>query len=252
VREGTRSSIAVGYSYVYKFDKHGRFVKAKARLVVRGDQQLRGAYENTYAATLAGRSFRAIMAIAARFDLELLQFDAVNAFVNAELDEDVFMRMPPGHRRVGWILQLNKALYGLRRSPLLFQRELTQALKKLGYAPVPHEPCAYTRNGVIIFFYVDDIVLAFRGAQRAEALKTIIQLQNRYRLTGGEDLQWFLGIEILRDRRRRLIWLSQSSYIEKFAALVQSKLTARAPMTKEELLPFEGIATTLEITAYLR
>jgi hypothetical protein len=48
------------------------------------------------------------MAIAARFDLELLQFDAVNAFVNADLDEDVFMRMPPGHRRAGWILKLNK------------------------------------------------------------------------------------------------------------------------------------------------
>ena len=105
--------------YVYKFDKHGRFQKAKARLVVRGDQQLRGASENNYAATLAGRSFRTVMAIAARFDLELLQFDAVNAFVNATLDEEVFMRMPPGHRRFGTILKLNKALYGLRRSPLL-------------------------------------------------------------------------------------------------------------------------------------
>jgi hypothetical protein len=238
--------------YVYKFDKHGRFGKAKARLVVRGDQQLRGADQNTYAATLAGRSFRAIMAIAARFDLELLQFDAVNAFVNAELDEDVFMRMPPGHRRAGWILKLNKALYGLRRSPLLWQRELTQALKALGYAPVPHEPCAYRRNGVIIFFYVDDIVIMFKDAKRKEALETVEQLRKRYQLTGGDELQWFLGIEVIRDRRRRLIWLSQSSYIEKIAALAQSKLTARAPMTKEELLPFEGIATTHEITIYLR
>jgi hypothetical protein len=115
--------------YIYEFDKHDRLVKAKARLVVRGDQQLRGADQNTHAATLAGRSFRAIMAIAARFDLELLQFDAVNAFVNVELGEDVFMQMLPGHRRAGWILNLNKALYGLRRSPLLWQRELTQALK---------------------------------------------------------------------------------------------------------------------------
>jgi hypothetical protein len=237
--------------YVYKFDKHGRFIKAKARLVVRGDQQLRNADHNTYAATLTGRSFRAIMAITARFDLELLQFDAVNAFVNAELDEDVFMRMPPGHRRAGRILKLNKALYGLRRSPLLWQRELTQALKALGYAPVPHEPCAYARNGVIIFFYVDDIVIMFKNAKRKEALETVEQLQKRYQLTGGDELQW-LGIEVIRDRQRRLIWLSQSSYIEKTAALAQSKLTAHAPMTKEELLPFDGIATTREITVYLR
>ena len=57
--------------YVYKFDKHGRLLKCKARLVVRGDQQ---AYmkQNTYASTLAGRSFRTLMAIAARFNLEMI------------------------------------------------------------------------------------------------------------------------------------------------------------------------------------
>ena len=238
--------------YVYKFDKHGRFVKAKARLVVRGDQQLRGATENNYAATLAGRSFRTVMAIAARFNLELLQFDAVNAFVNADLDEDVFMRMPPGHRRFGTILKLNKALYGLRRSPLLWQRTLSGALQKLGFKAVPHEPCAFTRNGVIIFFYVDDIVIAFREAQRQEALRTIIQLRSRYQLTGGEPLQWFLGMEVLRDRTRGLIWLSQASYIDKIAALAQTNTPSESPMAKEELLPYEGTATAHDITVYLR
>jgi hypothetical protein len=238
--------------YVYKFDKHGRFVKAKARLVVRGDQQLRGVAENNYAATLAGRSFRTVMAIAARFDLELLQFDAVNAFVNADLDEDVFMRMPPGHRRFGTILKLNKALYGLRRSPLLWQRTLSGALRKLGFKAVPHEPCAFTRNGVIIFFYVDDIVIAFREAQRQEALRTMIQLRSRYQLTGGEPLQWFLGMEVLRDRMRGLLWLSQASYIDKIATLAQTKTSPDSPMGKEELLPYEGTATARDITNYLR
>jgi hypothetical protein len=84
--------------YSYKFDKHGRLQKCKARLVVRGDQQSRGSSE-TYAATLAVRSFRVLMTIAARLDLELLQYDAVNAFVNADLDEDVYMELPPGHRK---------------------------------------------------------------------------------------------------------------------------------------------------------
>src|SRR5204863_3565460 len=74
--------------YIYKFDKHGRFLKCKARLVVRGDQQA-VTRESTYAATLAGRSFRTLIAIAARFDLELIQYDAVNAYVNVNLDDDV-------------------------------------------------------------------------------------------------------------------------------------------------------------------
>ena len=81
--------------YVYKFDKHARLVKCKARIVVRGDQQSRSKMESTYAATLAARSFRTFMAIAARFDLELKQYDAVNAFVHAALDEDIYMKKPP-------------------------------------------------------------------------------------------------------------------------------------------------------------
>jgi hypothetical protein len=55
--------------YVYKFNKHGFFRKCKARLVVRGDQQAPDGQTDTYAATLAGRSFRALIAIATRFDL---------------------------------------------------------------------------------------------------------------------------------------------------------------------------------------
>jgi hypothetical protein len=240
---------------VYKFDKHGRFQKVKARLVVRGDQQAKNLTENTYAATLAGRSFRTLMAISARFDLELLQYDAVNAFVNAKLDSDVFMKMPPGHRRQGTILKLNKALYGLRKSPLLWQKELTRTLVDLGFTSIPHEPCCFIMGGMIIFFYVDDIVIAYRKRQEGDVFGLISRLKARYALTGGGSLQWFLGIEILRDRAKRLIWLSQSSYIDKIANLVQSGITdqsIRVPMGKEELLPSEEIATQAECTIYLR
>ena len=238
--------------YVYKFDKHGRLDKAKARLVVRGDQQLLDPHQSSYAATLAGRSFRTLMAISARFDLELLQYDAVNAFVNAELDEEVFMKMPPGYRTTGRVLKLRKALYGLRRSPLLWQRALTQTLRTIGFKPTPHEPCCFTKNGVLLFFYVDDIALAFKEENRVAALELMAQLQARYKLTGGNNLHWFLGIEILRDRDKKLIWLSQSSYVEKIANLAQTKEKASTPMAKDELLPFEGLANKADTVIYLR
>jgi hypothetical protein len=236
--------------YIYKFDKHGRFLKVKARLVVRGDQQAKSLTESTYAATLAGRSFRTLMAIAARFDLELLQYDAVNAFVNVRLEEDVFMKMPPGHRRNGTILKLNKALYGLRRSPLLWQRELTQALRKLGLEPVPHEPCCFIKGGIIIFFYVDDIVIAFRKHQEAEARSLIEKLQSKYRLTGGDNLQWFLGIEVLRDRKKGFVWLSQSAYVDKIANLAESMQPSKTPMERKEFWPYEGVAENESLFMY--
>ncbi len=81
--------------FVYKTDKHGLLRSCKARLVVCRNQQARGDLP-TRADTLANTTFRALMAITARFDLETRQLDAVNAFVNAHLDEVVFMRHPPG------------------------------------------------------------------------------------------------------------------------------------------------------------
>ncbi|KJZ70650.1 hypothetical protein HIM_09970 [Hirsutella minnesotensis 3608] len=236
--------------YIYKFDKHGFFKKCKARLVVRGDQQARTSSQDTYAATLAGRSFRTLMAISARFDLELIQYDAVNAFVNANLDEEVYMKMPPGHRRQGTLLRLVKALYGLRKSPLLWHRELTATLRRIGFKSVPHEPCCLTLKGIIVFFYVDDIVFAYHRKDGAKARDLETQLQTHYKLTGGKDLQWFLGIEILRDREQQLIWLSQSSYIDKIGKLASSRPPSTTPMSAIELLPYEGTARDAEIHIY--
>ncbi|KAI8682578.1 hypothetical protein NCS56_00381000 [Fusarium sp. Ph1] len=155
--------------FTYKFDKHGYLQKCKARLVVRGDQQQKSSAEDTYAATLAGKSFRTMLAIAARFDLELLQYDAVNAFVNAKLQSNVFMKLPPGFRgghKEERVLLLHKALYGLRVAPLLWQTELGSTLRSSGCREVPDEPCCYQKDGVFIFFYVDDIVVAFKKGDR--------------------------------------------------------------------------------------
>ena len=91
----------------------------------------------TRATTLATTSLRVLLALAAKFDLETLQLDAVNAFMHAKLDKTVFMRMPSGYSEKGKVLRLNKTLYGLRRSPLLWQKKLTDAMKNLSFEEIP-------------------------------------------------------------------------------------------------------------------
>lgn len=240
--------------YTYKLDKHGRLTKFKARLVIRGDQQARDPRE-TYAATLAGMSFKILIAAAARFDLELLQYDAVNAFVHAEIDEVIYMQMPPGHREPGTILRLRKALYGLRRSPLLWQRHLETGLTAIGFRRVAGENCCWQLGGITFFFYVDDCVLAFRRELRETAMKAIKALQQRYHLEGRQDLQWFLGIEVIRDRKQHKIWLSQAVYCEKAARGIKrlSREPIEGPPTpiiKEELLLYKGIALIHKVHIY--
>ena len=239
--------------FTYKFNQDNQFLKCKARLVVRGDQQRNITSQDTYAATLAGRSFRLLMAIAAKYNLELKQFDITNAFVHAPLDREVYMRMPQGYQKPGTVLKLQKALYGLRISTALWQKDFTATLTKLGFQVVPHEPCCMIKDSIIIFFYVDDIILAYNKEQAQQAQTIDQSLQKVYSMTGGDDLQWFLGIEVRRDRLKQLIHLSQGAYCEKISRLAEDRTIRHdTPIASAELQPREGLATLSEINKYQR
>lgn len=125
--------------FKYKTDKHGRLQKYKARLVVCGNQQK---YHDllTWVTTLAMTSLCVLLAVAAKFDLETLQLDVVNVFVLANLDKTLFMYILPEFSKNGKVLQLNRTLYGLRRSFLLWQQKLTNKLKWLDFKKIPQEP----------------------------------------------------------------------------------------------------------------
>ena len=107
--------------FTYKWDEDGWFIKCKARLVVRGDLQAMEKLQSPYAATLAARSLRLAIAIAAEFDLEVWQYDVVGAFLNALMSKDspMLCNLPDGYQKAGKCVKLNRALYGLRDSPLL-------------------------------------------------------------------------------------------------------------------------------------
>jgi hypothetical protein len=75
--------------------------------------------EDTYAATLAIRIFQALMAIAAYFNIEVWQYDAVNAFTNAQLATPVYCHLPEGFADSERLWELRRALYSLKTSPLL-------------------------------------------------------------------------------------------------------------------------------------
>ena len=89
---------------------------------MRGDLQDEETIQSTYAATLAARSFRVAMALAAHFDLEVKQFDVINAFIHAKRKADgvqVACKLPPGFSKDGICVLVDRALYGMRDSPAL-------------------------------------------------------------------------------------------------------------------------------------
>jgi hypothetical protein len=144
--------------FTYKFDEDGYYTKAKARLVVRGDLQPRSEEEN-HATTALARVLRMITVLMAMYDLDLKQQDAVNAFLNAILYKPVYTRMPPGHGIPGKIWKLLRALYGLQKSPWLWQEDLSTIIKAHGLQPVPDEECLFTNEFMLVLIYVDDILI---------------------------------------------------------------------------------------------
>ena len=166
--------------FIYKIDKHGFLQKCKVWLMIYENQQ---ASKNLFIriTILASMTFHVLMTIIVKFDLETVQLDNINTFVNCKLDEMIYMKQLSGFK-IGWniILQLQKTLYGLKRSPLLWQKKLTSIFKSLRFKKISQESCIIISKNVIILFYVNDIVICYWKKDEKMAKNTVIGLKTRY------------------------------------------------------------------------
>ncbi len=105
--------------YIYKFMKKEMLAKCKIWLVVWEDQQIKSVFTDIYTVILVTCSFHVFMIMAAQFDLELTQYNIINVFVHANLNETVFMKMSDKYWKNDHILKLNKTLYELWRFSIL-------------------------------------------------------------------------------------------------------------------------------------
>jgi hypothetical protein len=100
------------------------------------------------------------------------------------------------------------------------------------------------QDGIIIFFYVDSIILAYARAKEQKAQQAIKQLQEQYTITGGYDLYWFLGMEITSNRSNQKVHLSKSAYTTKTSQLADKRsLQHDTPMAVAEFQLYNGAAS---------
>jgi hypothetical protein len=111
------------------------------------------------------------------------------------------------------------------------------------------------KGGVIVFFYVDDIVFCYRKRDQEVADAARKALEAKYQLSFLGELKWFLGVHVLRDRQSRRLWLSQQAYIDKLTARFNTDITGRrpeTPMAETELFPSSDAAAKSEVEQYQR
>lgn len=199
--------------------------------------------------------------LAAIFDLEIKQMDAVMAFLNAKADTDIDVKLPPGYEELaetlpeGMVALLLKALYGLKQAPRLWQQDLSNAFKELGYTSCLSDPSVYThpKTQIITVTYYDNMLIV--GPKMRDIRIIQKQLKSKFEMESLGPARFFLGIKIKYSRAKYTIKLSREAYIDKMlkhfgmedCAPVDTPMAAGAA---EFMVPNLGIATQEEIDEY--
>jgi hypothetical protein len=95
--------------------------------------------------------------------------DAVNAFLNSSLKEEVYCRYLPGLGKKSTILRLYKAVYGLRIAGKRWEDDIKEMLLSLGFQSCPDDPALYTDNRMVIMVFVDDFLAAYHRSESTHA-----------------------------------------------------------------------------------
>jgi hypothetical protein len=116
-----------------------------------------------------------------------------------------------------------------QESPILWYNELRRQLVKLGLKLVEGFPCLYTNRWLILFVYVDNIVMAFHQSNAHHHKFFEKNLADRYNIKAMRDLTWFLGIRIVREQALHKTWLVQDAFIDKVCARFGIEAVGRSP-----------------------
>jgi Reverse transcriptase (RNA-dependent DNA polymerase) len=152
------------------------------------------------------------MSIATNYNWPLFQMDIRNAFLHDDLEEEVYMDIPPGMfvSPDSWLCyRLRKAIYGLKQSPRAWYEKLSSALEKAGFKRSQADPTMFfnsTSQGiVVILIYVDDIVITGSDLSQIEKLKE--HIHREFDIKDLVNLKYFLDIEVARSSKG--LFLSQ-------------------------------------------
>ena len=123
--------------------------------------------------------------------------DVTTAFLNGELEEDVYMYQPEGFIARGQehlVCKLKRSLYGLKQSPRCWNSVLDCHLKSMGFVQTTSDPCIYVSTEgemFVIAVYVDDIVLAGKSDGQMSEVKSA--RSSKFDVKDMGELHYFLG-----------------------------------------------------------
>ncbi|KAK1605909.1 hypothetical protein QYE76_029582 [Lolium multiflorum] len=217
----SRKAVENKWIFKRKTDADGNITVYKARLVAKGFRQIQGVdYDETFSPVAKLKSVRILLAIAAFFDYEIWQMDVKTAFLNGDIEEELYMVQPKGFvdpKNADKVCKLQRSIYGLKQASRSWNRRFDKVIKDFGFIQCHGEACIYKKvsgsSVAFLILYVDDILLIGNDIELLSSVKGY--LNNSFSMKDLGEASYILGIKIYRDRSRRLIGLSQSTYLDK-------------------------------------
>ena len=197
------------------------------------------------------KSIRILLSIAAALDYEIWQMDVKTTFLNGYLDESIYMMQPEGFIVEGQeqkVCKLLRSIYGLKQALRSWNLRFDEMIKTFGFEQNVDEPFVYKyikeTKVVFLVLYVDDILLIGNDIRLLSDVKK--WLVEKFQMKDLGQTSYVLGIQIIRDRKKRLLALSQASYIDKVLARfsMQNSKKGQLPTRHGIVLSKEQCPTT--------
>jgi hypothetical protein len=246
--------------WVYKIKKKadGSIDRYKARLVAKGfKQRYEIDYEDNFSLVVKATTNRLLLSVVVSNGWSIRQLDVQNVYLHGVLEEEVYMRQPPGYEskeHPNFICRLDKAIYGLKQALRAWYARLSSKLIHLSIAASKGDMSLFFYKDknitMYVLIYVDDIIVISSSPNATAAL--LRNLDKEFALKDLEDLHYFLGIEVIKIQHG--ILLSQDKYameILERAGMKHCKPVSTPLSTSEKLSAHVGVALGLnDATSY--
>ena len=210
----------------------GQLDRYKARLVIKGFTQVKDVdYFETYSPVASAVTTRIFLTLTAYYDLELSKLDVKNAFIQADIDTELYVWPPEGYGleqptdgRTAILYKIKKSWYGAKQAPYLWHQKLSQWLLKVGFKHGSADHCLWKyklqiANGevtaLMLCTVVDDILVAYHHSF-TNTYQNFLAAFKEFTEVKLEDPNQFCGLQIVRYRSHRKIILRQTHAIKAF------------------------------------
>ena len=251
-----KSIIGTRWVFRNKLDEDGIVTRNKARLVAKGYSQEEGIdYDETYAPVARLEAIRMFLAFAAHSNFKVYQMDVKSAFLNGDLEEEVYVEQPPGFEDKefeDFVYFLFKALYGLKQAPRTWYDTLSKFLLENGFTRGIIDKTLFHKKHkddiILVQVYVDDIIFGSTNDLLCERFAKL--MQSKYEMSMMGELSFFLGLQVI--QKPDGIFICQSKYIKDLLKKygMEEASPAKTPMPTAVKLDQDKSGKSVDITKY--